>query len=64
MITTPGFHSLETTDNILASEMLYQQALLNDEQFYVLKDIRQAIKKLKKSIESKTELSVERIIKG
>lgn len=64
MITTPGFHSLETTDNILASEMLYQQALLNDEQFYVLKDIRQAIKKLKKSIESKTELSVERIIQG
>lgn len=50
--------------NIPACEVLYQQALRNDEPFHVLKDIRQAINKLKKSVENKTELSVERIIQG
>lgn len=64
MTTTPGFHSTAIKDNIQASEILYQQALNNDEQFHVLKDIREAINKLKKSVESKTELSVERVIRG
>jgi hypothetical protein len=62
MNTTPGFHSSLTRDNIIASEVLYQQALRNGEEFHVLKDIREAINKLKKSVENKAQLSVERIL--
>jgi hypothetical protein len=62
MNPTPGFHSSVIKDNIIASEILYQQALRNDEEFHVLKDIREAINKLKKSVENKAQLSVERIL--
>ncbi len=64
MSTTPNFHPSATRDNIPAYEVLYQQALNNDEKFHVLKDIREAINKLKKSVEENQNLTVERIIPG
>jgi hypothetical protein len=62
MNTLTTFRPSVMKDNIPAYEILYQQALKNDEQFHVLKDIRESINRLKKSVENKAPLSVERIL--
>jgi hypothetical protein len=62
MNNTPNDYSLPSKDNIPAYEVLYQQALKNDEEFHVLKDIREAINKLRKAVENKSHLSVEKIL--
>lgn len=62
MNTTPSYHPKATTEDIHAYEILYQQALKTDQQFHVLKDIRQAINKLKKNVESGKPLSVSRVL--
>ncbi len=64
MNTTPQSRNSASVDDIPAYETLYQQALKNDEEFHVLKDIREAINKLKKSVEENQNLTVERIIPG
>lgn len=64
MNTTPKSKNSASVDDIPAYETLYQQALKNDEEFHVLKDIREAINKLKKSVEENQNLTVERIIPG
>jgi len=62
MNTSSNLYSPVTEEKIMAAEVLYQQALCNDEKFHVLRDIREAINKLKMSIENKTSLSVDRIL--